>query len=437
MAYIPKKRVKGSKVFIILSLITALFIGAFVMYMSQSKLADNDAVSVCGYTKSEVEKKVKRKFADDRVYEISDYLFYGESLAIFKEEYTGEDIDGLSGKTIKLKDVCSNQVYAFVLDRKVDRKVLLGNLQPGLYEMYVVEDLVEKRVYYPKSVSDSIDSLTRKGVNHKVTFLASTSLLEDYDIALDRNYAFINVVKTEIDKDEYDIVIDPAGNDASFSFGQVDVGGQANGLIEANETYDAAVKLKTALEAKGLKVMILREADEVKNTYGLDGRLELAYRVKAKYYIRLAFMLDPNTSFRGYTVYHSSHATNMLAARIGYDFSKETQMEPTTIFMGVSDDEGIIESGIVRSALDQRDVYDADLWIRESGGRATQAGMFSQNTIEGTAQFAKDNPYGMNGIDLYLGYLSNINDVEYWKVNKQLIIDTLANSIAVYLNIEE
>lgn len=439
MVYTPKQKRRVTKKIAIITLVIVFvvtFIGVKIIQENATK-ENETQVSICGYSKDKVAKKIKSTFKDNEIYGFNDYLFYGESLAVFENEYTGQDSDPMAGKTLKLKDVCSKQVYAFVLDRKMDRKVLLSNVKPGFYEMYIMEDLNEKRLYANEIIEDSIHSVTRNGENHEVTFLGNVDILKDSGITFDRNYAFLSVEEDRIAKDEYDVVIDPAGNDDSFTFGQVDLGVRGNDLIEASETFDTAQRLKQALEEKGLKVLVLRKEDQVIGTYGEDGRLALAYKVKAKYYIRLAFMADANTSFRGYTLYHSSHSTDMLAARIGYDFSKTIEIPPTTIYMGSMDTPGVIESSQVRSALDNRDVYDADLWLRESGGKATQAGMFSKNTIEGTASFAKDNIHGMNAIHIFFGYLSNKEDVKYWDDNKQNIVEILANSIAVYLSLEE
>lgn len=433
MTYIPKrKNLKLNYKIAIPLLVLVVLVGYFfVNSFAQKQQEKNELYTVCGFNNEKSKSVLDKTYKE--TYEISDYLFYGESLALFKDPYMGMDGDALSGKTLKLKDVCSNQTYAFVLDSKVDRKVMLGNIKPGFYEMYVVEDLKEKRVYATTAMNDSINTVTRDGKNTNVEFMATQDILSDYGVQLAHPYAYLKVSETTIAENQYDIVIDPAGNDSSFSYGS-DASG--NGLEEAKEAYEAAVLLKEKLEAKGLKVLLLRDAEQSINTYGADGRLAKAYEVGAKYYIRLAFLEDSSTSLSGFTIFHSEHTTKMLASQIGYDLGKQTALQGSTIYMGVNDDPGVISAGVVESELDGRAVYDNDLWVREVGGKATQAGMYSQNTIEGTASFAKDNLHGLNGLNIYLGYLSNAEDASYWQGHKDLITDVITNGITTYLNIE-
>ncbi|MDF9823794.1 N-acetylmuramoyl-L-alanine amidase [Breznakia sp. PF5-3] len=432
MAYIPKKRkLKLNYKVAVPLLILTIFIAYFaVNLLLKETSVTKENYSVCDFSNEKTKTVLDKKFKD--TYAFNDYLFYGESLSLFKDTYTGEDSDDMSGKTLKLKDVCSDQTYAFVLDRKVDRRILLGNIKPGFYEMYLVEDLKEKRLYANDTISESIYTVTRNGKNTKVEFIANQKLLADYKVTLQQPYAFLNVQEKKVAKNEYDIVIDPAGNDNSLSNGA-----SGNGISEAEEAYKAAKMLKEKLEAKGLKVLILRDENEKIDTYGKNGRLAKAYQVRAKYYIRLGFAEDGDSNLHGFNIFYSEHSTKMLASQIGYDFGKKTKLEGSTIYMGVNDDVGVISAGLVESELDGRSVYDGDLYVRETGGKATQAGMYSEHAKEGTASFAKDNIYGMNAINLYFGFISNKSDITYWKEEKELIIDVLANSITTYLNIEE
>lgn len=438
MAYIPKKRkLKLNYKVVIPLLVLVIFVGYFLVNVSnKNNPKENKVYTICDYSSEKSEQLLNKSFTD--TYEFSDYLFYGESLAIFKTPYTGEDNDEMSGKTLKLKDVCSDQSYAFVLDQKVDRKILLGSIKPGFYEMYLIEDLKEKRLYADHTMLDSITTITRNGGNTKAELVANQELLKDYKVTLDHAYAFLNVGETSLAKDEYDIAIDPGGNDNSFTY-EPSKGVEGHGLVEAEETYIAAQRLKKQLEAKGLKVLVLRNESDIKNTYGTEGRLAQAYKSKAKYYIHLGFWDNLDESASGFNIFHSSHATKMLASQIGYDLGENTAMSGDVTFMDVTnnDDPGVIYVGTLPGEIDGRNVYDNDIWLRESGGKATQAGMYSEAAQEGTGSFSKDNLHGMQGINLYFGYMTSLKDVNYWKEHKELVVDTIADAIVTYLNIEE
>ena len=90
---------------------------------------------------------------------------------------------------------------------------------------------------------------------------------------------------------------------------------------------------------------------------------------------------------------------------------------------------------ILLEGMDNREVYDSDLWIRESGGKATQAGKYSENAKEGTSFFAMDNVHGMHALNINLGYVSSVVDANHWKTHKDVYMKELANAIISYINV--
>ncbi|MDQ0359721.1 hypothetical protein [Breznakia pachnodae] len=441
MAYTPRKRrFKLNYKIVVPLLVLLIFIAYFLVnFINKSNEEQQVLFTVCDFSSEKTKTTLEKEYKD--VTEVKDYLFYGESLGIYQDPYKGENSDGFNAKTIKLKSVCGDEEYSFLMDSAADRKILLGNLEPGFYEMYIVEDLKERRLYMSDEVDISTTTVTRNGKNKKVQLLADTKLLNDYDVTTNYAYAYLSVSETKLKEDEYDVVIDPAANDSGITGGYGSTAGSSgNGLTEATESYIAAELLKTKLEEKGLKVLILRGEDEVISTYGEDGRIAKAYEVNAKYYFRLGFSSDETSpSLNGFNIFHSSHSTGMLASQIGYDLPKNTgkNLVGDTIHMRSGDStQGVISSGVNAGDIDGREVYDSDLYIRESGGKATQAGMYSENSQEGTASFSKDNLYGINTLNIYFCYFSNSDNATYWKNSKETIVDSVANSIAVYLDLD-
>ena len=440
MAYTPRKRRFKLNYKIILPFLVLLIFMAYflVNFINSGNEKKQELFTVCNFDSRKTKTKLEKEHKE--VTKIEDYLFYGESLGVYQTAYTGETSDGFNAKTIKLKSICGDKEYLFSMDKAADRKILLGNLEPGFYEMYIVEDLKERRLYMGDAVDVSTTTVTRNGKNMKIQLIADTELLSDYNVTTTYAYAYLSVSETTLKEDEYDVVIDPAANDSGITVGFGNTNGnEANGLVEAIESYKAAELLKENLEAKGLKVLILREKDEIVPTYGEAGRLKRAYEVNAKYYFRLAFSLDETTpSLKGFNIFHSSHSTGMLASQIGYDLERNTGLRGDTIHMHSTDNtRGVISTGVNAGEIDNREVYDSDLYIRETGGKATQAGMYSENSQEGTAVFSKDNIHGINALNIYFCYFSNDSDATYWKNNKEVVIDSLTRSIAVYLGLEE
>ncbi|OCN04530.1 hypothetical protein A4S06_02645 [Erysipelotrichaceae bacterium MTC7] len=435
MSYAPRRKKLNYKVVIpLLALLVLIaYLGVHLLLGQNEETKEN--YTICDYSGEKTVKAINQDAKAD--FTIKDYTFYGESLALFKDAYKGELADGLSSLTVKLKNLCTGEETPFVVDKGLDRKIMLGNLTPGMYELYVSENLTDKRIVFDGDVDDSIMTITRHGKNQQVRVFTNQNLLQDYDIKMKKNYLFVEVTEKKIKKHTYDVAIDPAGLDASFTNGVVTNGNEGNGLVEAQEMYQAAVSLKEKLEAKGLKVLVLRNDSDAIDTYGRDGRLAKAYEAGAKYYFRLALDSDVSSDASGFNIFYSGHASNMFAARIGYDFHQKTGLKGCTVYMKSTDEVGVIQSNLLAGLLDERTVYDSDLWIRESGGRATQAGLYSENTKKGTASFAYNNPYGMNSLHIYFGFVSNKNDANTWKEQKDQIITSLANSISTYLQLEE
>lgn len=425
--YEPKQ--KNNKVIVILIFIMLICfgIGTYIYTSSNQEVDDLFTYALGDYTHSETKELLEIEYAN--TYTVSDYLFYGECLNIFKEDYNLESIDSIVGKSLILKDVTSDKEYSFVLGSGVDSQIVLTYLQTGVYEVFIIENLVEKRVVYDTTVEDSIKTVSNAQGNRLVTLKADQEYFSDNDIDMDENYLFLIVEETTLDDDEYDIVIDPGANDYDFTW-TVNLGSEGNGLYEYLETYTAAILLKEKLEEQGLKVLITREQEEELNSYGEEGRLAKAYASNAKYYIKLTFS-ESELNYSGLDITYSAHASTAFASQILYELSKNNDISLCSVYSLNTD--GLISPTVIEG-MDGRTVYDLNLTIRESGGKATGASYYSENASSGTGSFAKDNTHGMYTLVIDLGYLSNDSDASYWINNKEEYMQALSDAILSYVS---
>lgn len=243
---------------------------------------------------------------------------------------------------------------------------------------------------------------------------------------------YLKVEKVKPSEDEIDVLIDPYGLSYDFTYG-ADIGYQSQGLVENDEMYQAALWMQERLEAYGLRVEISRKSkDEDGRTYGEDGHLAIGYEKKAKYYLMLRFNMHGNTSISGFEIQHSYYTSKTLARNINYGVSNNTDFTLSPMYSG--SDAGIV-SGILLEGVDGKVIYDDSLYLRESGGRATMAGCFSESAKEMNASFKDLN--GMYGLKINFAYISNDNDVKYWKKHKQELVYAVSDAFAQGINVEE
>lgn len=385
--------------------------------------------TVCGLDNKETVKKLSKNY--DNILMVKDYFYYGESLNLYEDIYGSEMSDTLSGKTVELKNICNNKTISMTIENKVDQKIILDDIEPGFYEVYIVENLVKKRVVFDKPLKENIfTTAQRNGKINRVSLIANKDLLKDYQKSLDYNYLFLQVSSEKASMDEVDVMIDPYGMSTDYDW-MPDEGIKANGLIENDELFEAAKILKKELEDKyGLRVGITKEfKDEIGRAYGNDGRIAKGYKQNAKYYIFLKFNSDTNKDMHGVLVSHSYYVSNLLARNIAYGLEKQLNMTLSAQYFGNTPG---ISNGLLLKGKDGKMIYDDNLYLRESGGRATFAAKFSDKSEEQNASFKDLN--GMNGIGINLGYLTNKNDADFWKENKEKIMKQIALSFAEGIN---
>lgn len=432
MGYVPKTKLKvkwkvAIPFFILVFLVIYLITNVFFI----PKKENTDGFTICNYSQNKSMTLLNKEF--ENTYEINDYFFYGEALNLLKDSYDAEKSDELNGKTIKLVNLCTNEEMLFPLENTVDHQLTLNDLSNGFYEIYLVYNLENHRLTSPKVISDVFHTVTRGETTKKVELISNKDFLGK-DYPLQNNYFSIQVSSDIKQHDSYDIMLDPAGGNDDFQMG-VDWGYEANGLLENDEMYKAALALQKELEKYGLSVGITKEnMKEEINTYGVNGRLWKGYNKNAKLYVNLQFNSSTYDQVRGMEVYHSAYASPSLANKILYDLKKNANIDGSTLYASGTSVDGVVTSSLIEG-MDERKVYDDIMQIRESGGKATQAGMVSETAEKMNASFAKDNVKGMQAIVIKFLYISNEEDARLWKENFNQIISETAKSIADSLKI--
>ncbi|MEG0360651.1 MAG: N-acetylmuramoyl-L-alanine amidase [Longicatena sp.] len=420
MAYEPRNRTYKIRWKFALPLLFLLVLVIYAMgSIFFSSTRQEEKFTVCKLNETQTQEALNKKAGE--TYMISDYLYYGESLGLYKDTYAMNVEDGLAGKTVELHNVCNDETTSLTMDKDLDQKITLKNLKPGFYDVTIIENLVKKRIVFKDSVkSEPFYMAKRNNKVNKVSIIATKDLLKDYNISMDKNYMFLNVQETTPSNDKIDVYIDPYGMNTDYQF-VPDKGSIGNGLSEYEETYDAALIMKKQLESYGLRVEVGRDSvsKEAKSAYGKDGRFANAYQKDAKYYVTLRFNKSENSTFKGVEMWHSSYTSSVLGKNIMFGLTKNLGMQPSEY--GNSDG-----SGVGRSP--SKDGFDSIIYVRETGGRATFAGMYSDLAKKENASFKDAN--GMHALEIDFAYVSNSDDAKNWKENKEKIAKQTADSFA-------
>ncbi len=357
---------------------------------------------------------------------LSDYLFYGETLNLYHEMYNKNTSDRFAGKMVILRNLCSGLDFVYMMEKQADGQIPLEDLDPGFYQVYIMEDLKEKKVVSQQKLNDVFYTVTRNGTNHKIELIADQNRFDDETDTtpfLDQNYLFLQVSEEAQPQDYVDIMIDPGGMNQDN--GYTDRGVHGNGLEAYLENYRLAEKLKEELEKLGLKVELTRQQDEVVNSYGEDGRLDRAYSAHARYYLDLEMKSAINMQLRGTDIVYSSFSSSRMASTVLKSLVENTSLIYAQDSTGSASGTSVGVDGTL---------YDGQKMIRESGGRILGAATFSEASMENTA-FAAENRWGMQTLIIQTIFVSNPQDAAVWQSELDEIASAIAQGIAQALRL--
>ena len=394
---------------IVACLLVVYLFGSLVGKIVEGFTSDKNAFTVCKLSNKKLQKQFSNKEYEGAL-SVADYVIYGENINLYSGEYLIGGRNAFVGKTMILKNICTDKEYMIdKLDSTLDGQIKAMDLEVGLYEIYIVDNLLQKRVYMDLPLMDEVSfyTSTKKNENKKVTLLADQALFnakDDEVNVLDRNYIFLNVTKENKPETDLDVMLNPGPITINKN-----VGLEGNGVVEETEMYRLAKRVKELLEAEGLKVGISRDEASWLSTYGENGTIAKGYNAHANYFISFAVSGGSETQ-QGVSIVHSSFVSNSLAKSVHQQLSADSKMK----LLDVVPSERI--SG-----------YDADMDIREAGGRALGAGeLVNDNTF---ASYYN----GMESIYLEVFNINNPADVALWQTEFENVAKAIAKGISNYI----
>jgi N-acetylmuramoyl-L-alanine amidase len=380
--------------------------------------------AVCDYNRTQAQNTLKTLTYTETL-TIDEHLYYGETLNLYEDPFVLGTTDPLVGKTLILRNVCTGEELVFLLEATIDRQIPLDTLPEGFYELFVLENLTKKRLVAPDVLYDEFFTLRRhNGQGMDIDLMADPDLIEspyeDRPI-FDQAYLFLRVMKADVPALIYDIVIDPSQNQRTNDEGYLK--GDFN---EALALHASAELLKEKLEAYGLRVLILRDADEILNRYGQGGRMDVAYTTRAKYYIALDLNVSTSLVDKGARVIYSYYTTNRFATAV---LDGALLTDDLTIY-GIGSPGN--KPGVVRGKV--IDFFDVNGDVRESGGKILGAGQYSDDAKLNEG-FAAQNRFGLQAVLLDLGFITNPADYAIYTTQQDTLMENIAKGFAEYLQL--
>ncbi len=386
--------------------------------------------TICTYDISQTQNTIEELSYTD-IIEMNDYLLYGETLNLYANTYHLGENDYFIGKTVVLKNVCDGYEWVYMLESYVDNQIPLELLPNGFYEVYIVDNLIQKRLVSSNEIDEIFYPVNRDGTAKTIELLAQKDLssTDERTIELNQNYLYINVKDSEPEErvEVYDIVLD--GAHSTYVGNSVEKGRSAFNMIEANETVRMAILVQEELEVAGLKVYMTRDdSEDVIDLYGEDGRLYNAYQSNAKYYVEFNMIFSNLEERNGAIMSYSRFSSNRFATTVFKSYIN------AGIISAYGNESSTNIAGVKAASLYEG--YDSIPVIRESGGRILGAGTMSEAS-QTNAFFNAEERFGIQTISIDMIHISNENDVTNFVNNEQILAKAIAQGIIEFLRIEE
>lgn len=94
------------------------------------------------------------------------------------------------------------------MENYVDQKIHLDELKEGFYEVYIIEDLVEKRVVFDKALEENTyTGIKRNNQVSRISLVADKNLLKEYGKTLNQNYLFVDVTTEKPSTNDIDVYL--------------------------------------------------------------------------------------------------------------------------------------------------------------------------------------------------------------------------------------
>ena len=352
---------------------------------------------------------------------VNDMFVYGENLSFFQDAYRLDTQDAFVGKTLRLTNLCTQEIRDYMIEDAVDGQIPMDDLPFGVYAMQVNINLQRMQLVSNQPVNHIFTTINRQENTKSIQVISQPNETEVVAPI------YLEVKPIELSEEVYDVVIDPGHRHADF--GWVDLGTQAFGLVEAEENYKLALALKEELEAFGLRVLILRD-EATTNIYGVGGRLFKTYASQAKYYIELQMIGNTNPSVQGTQVIYSSYASSRLGAAIHRQLIENTSLVSTNN-RGRGNIQGVLPAALAQGMDEQS--YDGRYTIRETGGKALGAAQFSEFAQSRNATFSYQNIRGVHALVIEVIHLTHEPSAQAWITEYPTYAKQIARGFANYL----
>lgn len=418
--------IKNTVIFI--TVISVILVSTFLFTHNSSSIEKMSSTYLDSVERSVIKDNTYKEF--DGVYEIKDFTIYGESFKIYKEKYA-QASDNSMGKNLVLRNVATEKEYTYTFDDGADSGAKLGQLDEGLYEVYLFDQFTKKRVYTESNLQpDDLICMRRNGKVKNVRIDCNKDYLESFGITYDKNYMFLTVTETLPVTDVIDVMIDPGGYNVNVRTG-ADVEYFVNDKInEADAAYELALLVKQYLEEDyGLKADLTRDKEEKVSYYGKSGRAGRGFEQHAKVFLSLGMceneaVTRPNIVTSAYSTGVNANYLSYASTNLGVELtalSKRPEFEP----------------GISYDMFTTDDNFEYTHWeyypqLRETGGKAT---------FTGSIDFAGKNSkytdaYGMCGFLYFFASATNDESIDYYLKNKELIAQSIALGISMAYDLE-
>ena len=363
--------------------------------------------------------------------ELTEYIVYGTHLNIKGE--VKEDAK-------KVKEV--NLIFASTegkeekvkLNYEVEKGKIKFSTSNLLNEGINLEKInIDKYIMLIEIQSGTISKAKRYSIQNKTNYkdityytITKNNQNNKIDIKFDEGYMTINVAKSKLPKEVYDIVIDPG-------HGGSDTGAKGSGYDEANLNLEYGKKVKEELEKLGLKVKITRDGTEDEENFGKNtvynekGRVNIVGDSKAKYVfsIHLNSIKEVN-SLSGVEIYAPPKMELTLAKSFADNIVKYANTTYSDLDITYKKLEGVyvrtfrdfeIEESVIEAKEVGHKPYNITndtpylYMIRETGGIATRAYIDGRNKDSGVNKYYNSN-IGVEAYLLELGYINNEEELK-------------------------
>lgn len=348
--------------------------------------------------------------------------------------------------SIKLNYKIENNELFLNTSELINKGIDLEKLEEHQYYLFIEIKYNEQTKYYSlsnKTNYDDIDyyTITKNKSNKKINLKFNKYKLKDKEI----DFMKINVKKSILPNDVYDIIIDPG-------HGGSDVGAQYKEYNEADLTIKYALELKEKLEKLGLKVALTRDGTEEKgknskfgvySVYDEDGRVNIVGKSKAKYAISIHFnSRSTEVKQGGLEIYAPANADLNFATTLAKNIISTTKTKYSPL------ETHKVQDGVYVRKFREEEIEDSKkqaeklgyepynittetvyyYMIRETGGIVTGAYIDGRNTKFGENLYYNSN-IGVESYILELGYIINKEDLKNILTKQSLYTDGIGKGI--------